>query len=250
MRTNTLLVSAGIASFVIFAIAFIPANVITDRLADRIRIGGVEGTLWNGHARLLDINGWQLRETNWNIHPLALLLGRLSARIATQIAGGEVSANASVSVFGTIEIHDLKAAGPITPIAGKLQLPVQGGYYQVQIDKLKVTDAWPTSVVGSAHITEVPLNIMGGGTGPTGNYVVTFNTESVADDGSLSGILSDSGGPIEVDGNLVLTPPVNYALQAKLKARPGAPAQITQALMLVGPVGQDGSREVSLTGSL
>jgi len=250
MRTNSLLIGAGITSFLIFAIVFVPASVITNRFTDSIRFGGVDGTLWNGHVSSLDVNGWQLHDTKWKLKPIALLLGRLSASVSTRIEGGEINADASVSVFGAISIHDLEAAGPIAPIAAKLNLLVSSGYYQVELIELKVTDAWPVSVVGSAQVTDVPLNITGGGAGPTGSYIVTFNAESVPEDGRLTGALADNGGPIEVDGNVVLTPPTNYVVQAKVKARPNASADISQALMLAGPVGPDGRREISLAGSL
>ena len=115
---------------------------------------------------------------------------------------------------------------------------------------LDVADNWPTRLIGSAQVTGVPLNIMGNGGGPTGNYAVLFDAEAVPEDGLLSGSLSDDGGPLEVDGSIVLTPPVNYELQAKLRARPGAPADIVQALNLAGPVGPDGRREISIAGTL
>ena len=91
---------------------------------------------------------------------------------------------------------------------------------------------------------------MGDSTGPKGNYAAEFDTETVPQDGRLTGAVSDDGGPVEVGGNIVLTPPGDYELQAKLKARPGAPADITSALSLAGPAGPDGRREVSLAGSL
>lgn len=249
MQTRTRLIVAGIVSCVFFIIVFAPASVITNRLPGKFRLAGVDGTLWNGHIRSLDIDGWQLRDTRWNLHPTALLLGRFSASVATRIAGGEISADASISIFGAISIRDLEAAGPIAPLAVKLNLPVTGGRYQVHMTELLVTDGWPEMVVGTARVTGVPLNIMGSD-GPTGGYTVSFDTESVVEDGRISGLLADDGGPIEVGGTIVLTPPANYAVQAKLKARPGAPAEITQALMLVGPVGPDGRRDIALSGSL
>ena len=250
-RKKYLLIGAGIASFVLFAIAFIPASVVTNRLADIARIGGVEGSLWNGHVRSIDINGWQLQDTDWDLNPAALLLGRLSASVATHIAGSEINAHASISVSGNLSVRDLEASGPIAPLAGKFNLPVTGGRYQVQLSALDITDNWPTRLIGSAHVNGVPLNIMGNGAaGPTGNYSLAFDAETVPEDGRLSGALSDDGGPVEIEGSILLTPPVNYELQAKIRARPTAPVEIVQALNLAGPVGPDGRREISIAGTL
>ena len=55
---------------------------------------------------------------------------------------------------------------------------------------------------------------------------------------------------LELLGELRLTPPRNYAIQARVKARPDAPADLTQGLMLVGPKLPDGSHEFQMTGSL
>jgi hypothetical protein len=258
MRRKYLFSGIGIASFALFTIAYIPASTLTNQLNERvsermpgnIRIGGVEGTLWNGYIHSLDINGWQLRDTSWNLNPAALLLGRLSASIVTSIADSEITANASISMSGAISVRNLEAAGPIFPIAALFNLPVTGGRYQVQLSALDITDAWPTSLVGSGRVTGVPLNFRGDTSGPTGNYAVVFNAETVPEDGQLSGTLSDDGGPVEIGGKIVLTPPMNYELQAKVKARPGAPAEITQALTFAGAVGPDGRREISMAGSL
>jgi len=249
-RTKFLLIGAGIASFLFFTLAFIPAGTVTNRLPDTVRVGGVEGTLWRGRVRSVVINGWQLHDTRWDLNPAALLLGRLSARVETQVAGGNVTGNASVSVFGVIAVSDLDAAGPVAPIAARLNLPVTGGRYQLRLAQLGLANAWPTTLIGSAQVADVPLNIIGSASGPTGSYAVVFDADTVAEDGRLTGVVSDDGGPIEVGGNVILMPPANYELQAKIKTRPNAPADITQALTLIAPMGQDGRRELSIAGSL
>ena len=250
MRTNTLLIGVGFASFVLFTLISIPASVVTNRLPDQVRFGGVEGTLWRGTVGSIDVSGWRLRDARWDLNPAALLIGRLSASVSARAAGGEINADASVSVSGAMSVSSLEATGLIAPLATLFNLPVTGGRYRLQLSALDITDNWPTSLIGSVQVTDVPLNIMGSVGGPTGNYAVVFDDETVPEDGRLSGALSDVGGPVEVGGSVELTPPGNYVVRAKVKARPGAPADIAQALTLVGPVGADGKREISIAGSL
>ncbi len=232
----------------------IPAGAITgllgDRLPENIRFNGVDGTFWSGSLHTVQFNGWQLSDTHWDLNPAGLLLGRLSARVTARIAGSEIATDASISLFGTITVRDLEASGPISPIAAKFNLPVTGGRFLVQLSELTVEDGWPTSLIGFGRVAGVPINFMGGTGGPLGNYAVEFDAETVPQDGRLTGAVSDEGGPVEVGGNIVLMPPSNYELQLTLKALPGAPADITQAISLAGPAGPGGRRELSMAGSL
>ena len=254
MRRTYLLTGAGIVSFILFLIISIPANTIASQVKLfepwNVQMAGVDGTAWNGRIRSLSFNGFQLFDTHWELNPAALLLGRLSAIISARSAVGEISFAGTVSVFGSIAIHDLKVAGPVAPIAGLLNLPVTAGRYQFHGSALNIISAWPTSFVGTGQVTDVPLNFMDDSSGPTGSYMIVFNTESVPADGRLVGTLSDQDGPVEVDGNIELTPPMNYALKIKLKAQPGAPTEITRALSFAGPPGPDGRHEISFAGSL
>lgn len=250
MRQNSLLAGVGIVVFFLILIAGLPARVVTNQLSGNIRTAGVAGTLFSGRVHSISFDQWQLRDTRWELNPAALMLGRLSANIVTHFAGSKITAQTSVSLTGKIAIRDLEAAGLIAPLAARLNQFVTGGRYQIQLSALDITDAWPTTLAGSVLVTGVPINIMAGGSGPTGSYTVVFDVDSVPEDGRLSGALSDDGGPLEVGGNIILAPPANYVIQAKLKARPNAPAEIAQVLSLAGPVGRDGNREISLAGSL
>ena len=250
MNKNYLFTGAGFAAFVLFMLTSIPARVATNQLPDTIRISGVSGSLWNGAVRSINITGWQLRDVHWDLNPAALLIGRLTGNVSADVAGGKINTDVSVSLFGAISVSNLKATGPIVPLATQMKIPVSGGRYQLELAVLDIADEWPTRLIGVIQVLDVPLNIMGGRGGQTGSYAVAFDAETVAEDGRLSGMLSDDGGPIEVEGVIELRPPGNYEVQAKVKARQNAPKDIAQALTLMGPVGSDGKREFSIAGSL
>jgi general secretion pathway protein N len=250
VRNNYLFIGVGFAAFILFTLTSIPAGVVTNQLPDTIRVSGVSGSLWNGTARSINITDWQLHDVHWDLNPAALLAGRLAAHISADVAGGKINTDASISLFGVISVSSLDAAGPIVPLAAQMKIPVSGGRYKIELAALDIAEDWPTSLIGFVKVIDVPLNIMGGGGGETGNFAVTFDTETVPEDGRLSGTLSDDGGPVEVGGVIMLTPPGNYEVQAKVKARQNAPKDIAQALTLMGPVGSDGKRELSIAGTL
>jgi hypothetical protein len=94
------------------------------------------------------------------------------------------------------------------------------------------------------------LTLAGVGSGPEGSYQVSFADEETPEQGFLTGVLTDLSGPLEIDGVVILGPPSNYDISARVRARPGTPAEIVNALALLGQVGADGTRELSIAGSL
>ena len=253
MKTLHVLAGAGIASFLLFLVANIPAGFMMNRvegaMPGAIQTAGVEGTLWNGRVRAIDMTGWQLRNTRWQISVPALFTGRLAADIETRTAGGEITAGVAVSLTGKLMVSDLQASGPLAPLARQFQLPVTGGRYEATIDTLQLVDNWPTALIAGIKMTAVPLNLMGGAGDATGNFSLTFDEASIPEAGPINGLLADDGGQLEISGNFILTPPNNFDLQSKLSARPGAPAEIAQALNLLGPADPEGRREFKMAGS-
>ncbi len=50
MRRTRLLVAAGIAAFLIFLVAFLPASMLLQYLPPEVTLSGVTGTVWRGGA--------------------------------------------------------------------------------------------------------------------------------------------------------------------------------------------------------
>ena len=73
----------GIVAFLIFAIAYMPAIQVIGRvdLPKNVSISGVSGTLWTGKAQTIVVNGLPINNVNWELSPLALLIGKVSAHV-------------------------------------------------------------------------------------------------------------------------------------------------------------------------
>jgi len=251
MKPQKLLIGVGVTCFIAFVIASIPAKVITIFLpGDLIQTGGTSGTLWNGEARLVQISGIQLTETQWTMHPLQLALGRLAFHLETQASGGFVRSDVTLSVTGSVSVRNLNATGPLAPLAGLMKLPQSGGEISVQIDLLTIKNEWPSALVGSIRIGNLPLNLIGVAAGPIGSYEVRFAADPVPEDGRIVGELQDLGGPLEIGGSIYLDPPRNYDLNASIKAGAGAPADLARGLVLLGPADANGNHQFMMSGSL
>ena len=85
----------GLTCFLILLIAMFPARAGFALFSpDSVDGFGISGSLWNGNAKIINIGGQQLRNTEWNIAMSQLLLGRLGGddegqRIVIDIAASQ-----------------------------------------------------------------------------------------------------------------------------------------------------------------
>jgi len=185
MNERRLLLGAGLACFVTFVVAFIPAHIITVFLpANGMRIGGISGTLWNGEVRLLEVAGLQVNHAQWDLHGLALLMGRVEATVEAESAGGFAQGDIGLGLTGSIRVRDFTVAGPVAQLTQLMNLPQSGGDLEVQITALDVTDGWPVQASGTARIRNLPLALVGAGAGATGSYQLSFWSYQRRTDGS------------------------------------------------------------------
>lgn len=250
MSQRNVLMAAGVGCFVVFVLALAPARLMTTLVPSQMAtISDTSGTLWNGTAQSVSVAGLQLREVKWDLHALALLLGRLSLTLDAKWGDGYVQGDAAIGLTGSLRLRDVRIAGPLGPVMQRMNLRGDGEL-AADFAALDVADQWPTRVIGTVRVGRVPLNVLGVAGTATGNYRLEFDIEEVTDDGAIPGVLSDGGGPLEILGELRLTPPRNYTVQARVKARPDAPSDLVTGLMLVGPKQPDGSHEFLMSGSL
>ncbi|MBT8444142.1 MAG: type II secretion system protein N [Gammaproteobacteria bacterium] len=251
MSRRNLLIAVGVAGFLVFAVALVPARIIGAVLpAGPITISDTSGTLWSGTARSVRVAGFELQDVSWDVHVLSLLIGRLSLSIDGKWGAGFVRGDIATGIGGALRVRDLRVAGPLAPVLRLMNMRGSGGELSIDIAELDIEDQWPTRVVGTVGVGRLPFSMLGIPGGSMGNYGLEFDIPEVAEDGVIPGTLMDKGGPLEVVGELRLTPPQDYGIQARLKARPDAPPELTQGLMLAGPKLPDGSHEFEMTGSL
>ena len=76
---------------------------------------------------------------------------------------------------------------------------------------------------------------------PLGSYALTFDGAADAS-GNLSGRLEDTGGPLDVEGVLTLTPAPGYLLNGSVATRPSAPASLVRQIAFLGSPDAAGRR--------
>ncbi|UCG74177.1 MAG: type II secretion system protein N [Chromatiales bacterium] len=247
---------AGLAAavFLVFVVASAPASLLARLAPAAVQLNGVQGTLWAGEASSVRAGTVSLGRTSWQLAPWQLLLGRLAGDLETTLPGGFARGEFAIGLGGTLRLNDFSATSPVASIvaATGMGLPVSDGQVVVELTALAISDGWPERAIGEIRVGDVPLVFRNGQPvqDQLASFELRFDADEVPDTGPLEGTLTDRGGPLEVTGLLQLTPPTNYELTGRAKARAGAPPEMQQALVLLGPESPDGGRDFSFAGSL
>jgi general secretion pathway protein N len=247
--TRVLLGVAGLV-FIVTLITAIPARVIDLIGGDALRLSGASGTLWNGSAQQVMVGRLQFGRTQWRTSAGALLLGRLKLNVDTALPGGFARGDVSLSLGGTLRVSDFEAAGPLEALGGMLGFPQASGEASVAVTMAELSDGWPTRLVGTVRLGNIPLAVAGVTDGSMINILTEFDVPETPDDGRVPGAVSDQGGPLQIAGTITFYPPANYDIDSLINVRADAAPELRQGLALLGPEGPNGSRQFAMSGSL
>lgn len=148
MRRYLPALGLGLVFYLLFLLISIPATVASQWFAPaQLRLAGVQGSLWNGSAQVVQLEQYQLQQVQWRLQPAGLLRARLhyALKIGEPYRGqGEVAR----SLFGNITVHDWQGQLPLAPFRQPLFLP--SGNLDVKLDNLQWTGEGLPLLQGSA----------------------------------------------------------------------------------------------------
>lgn len=250
MSESRKLLAAGIAAFLVFLAAQVPARLGPALLEDNgLLTSGVSGTLWHGRARSALLGQLAISDLRWRMSPLALLLGRAALDIEGQLTDGFVNGRVEIGLRG-LRLREFRLSSSLDALGAGLGLPLSGGALSCEIERATVRDGWFTELVGELRLATLPLPLlMGPGVEP-GGFAASFSAARVSATEPLEGVIVNVGGQLEVQARVVLTPPTDWVLSGLARPLPGAPAELAQGLAMLGPRQPDGSYEFTLAGSL
>lgn len=252
MRRRDWLIAAGLAAFVLNFLAMLPAHVAIGLALPDAAIAGPRGTLWSGSVETLTIGTLRLGRTQWSLRPLALLRLRIGADVEATWSGGKGRGTLEIGRGGLLACVKCEIASRMDALQVFGRLPPLSGQADVRIERLEVVSGWPRSADGAIRLLDMPLAMPGQAraTSATGSYEAVFAADSVPAGGSIEGVVTDIGGPLEVVARLQLTPPAQYQLAGTVQARPGTHESLAAGLALLGPQRSGGGYEFSFAGSL
>lgn len=239
----SLVVLLAIAAIVV---ATCPASFAWRFVASRdgaLGLEGLSGTIWNGHAGSVRVYGTELGALDWQLSPLPLLRGVISAQL--DIHGGEVTGSGRVErePVGTLQVTGAVIHMPASLAAPALDIPMLQLLGQIDIDiaRLRVQGVWPAAAQGEIRWHNAA--VAGAAQASLGDLQAQF--ASAADD-SIAGTAHDLGGPLQLDGTFKVAAG-GYDVRAKLAARDGNP-QVLDALRFIGQPQGDGSTLLLIHG--
>jgi general secretion pathway protein N len=254
MSRAGLFAGVAVAAVLVFVVAGAPATLLSSLAPAGVQLTGVQGSLWTGEASSVRVGELRFGRTRWDLAPWQLLLGRLAGEVDAILPGGFARGKFALGLGGSLQLTDFSAASSVAAIvaATGMGLPINDGQLALQLTALKISGGWPEQAVGELSVGEVPLIFRDGlpVQDQLASFELRFDADDVPEAGPLEGKLTDLGGPLEVAAVLQLTPPANYELSGRAAARAGAPQEMQQALVLLGPESPDGGRDFSFAGSL
>jgi general secretion pathway protein N len=248
MTRNGLLVAAGIAAFLVFVIARVPAAVLTRWLPPGVAVAGLDGTIWSGRASSVSLQGRVLGSASWSCRPWPLLVFEWSCRVMLQPSGGQVSVSLSGDFDADeIEARDLTGNLPIAFLEGIVRPAGWTGRLDLEVARARIANGMPQDAEGKLFVRGLK------GPGPDGALLGDFELtigEGAVGTGTLTGRLSDLGGPLRVRGTIELKRDRSYFVSGEVAPGPGAGPAIFDTLAFLGPPDISGRRPFTVEGTL
>jgi general secretion pathway protein N len=225
-----------------------PADYAYRLVADRlgvVKLGGVSGSLWTGHAASAQVFGQELGALDWHLEAAPMLGLELKAQVA--LSGGDVVASGTIDrgADGTIQVSDAIFSLPARLAAPALDIPALQllGDIDGKLTHARIRSMWMDSASGTLRWNKAA--VAGAAQAQFGDLEATFAS---APDTSIDGMVHDLGGPLQVDGTFKVTAG-RFDAQAKLAARDGNP-QVIEALRYIGQPQADGTSLLEIHGQL
>jgi hypothetical protein len=244
---RSLLVLVLLLAVAAVGLATLPAAVAYRWFGDRfgaIRLQGLSGTVWHGHAANLTVFEQALGALDWSLHPWPLLRHSVVADLV--LGSGAVGARGRVVVEadGTVRVQDAVFRLPAQLAAPVLDIPALQlhGEIEVGLDHAQLRGAGLEAAAG--HVVWHAAAVSGAAQAELGELEADFTTA----DGAIVGTVRDRGGPLQLQGRFRVTA-ADFVAEARLAARDDNP-NVREALRYIGEVQADGSSHLVIHGQL
>ena len=245
------MIMLGIFSFLLFLIINTPAAVIRHVIPQSgtpvIKLGTLDGSLWNGSAGFVRINQHEFTDLNWSLKTWKLLLGTLSLSVDGNYQQGPVNGDVSISANRTLSLNNVNAQLDAKLLGNIVQIPIGelDGVIRIQLRDAVLSESTVPSANGIINWSQASITVAE--TASLGNVALTL-AESA--DAPLTVRISNQGGDIKLDGNARLTQAGDYKLELNMLPSENASNNIANSLKLFAKSQADGNYLFTNSGNL
>lgn len=236
-------VLAGLAAVLVFIVIAFPAGLAYRWFAPpELRLSGINGSVWRGHAVEGAATDIYIRNLQWNFRPTALLSGKIAFRSHAELAGGFIDADLAVSPGGAVILSNMTGDIALQAFKESFQLEGFEGRLALDFERMKIVDGVPVEAVGSLAVEGLRAPRLSNA--PIGDYHAEFDS---GPDG-ISGTVADQSGVFDLDGKILVDANRAYSFIGRIAASPQAPAALRQQLEFLGSPDEQGRREFRIEG--
>ena len=203
--------------YISFLIIDLPASILVSNitLPKNVKVTSVSGTVWSGKIRKLDYSGINLGSLNWELNPLYLLIGEISADVVIIKDEQHFKSEVTFSSSGKIELEETRIEfnlSTLQPLTYGMPFSYSGhvsGYFPVSY-------IYKNNYVGvNGKLSLLNIEMISPQQQSFGDFSIDFRAEK---DGATSGEIKDSGGELNIDGQLSLSKNGQLNIVTKLAA--------------------------------
>lgn len=199
-----------------------------------LRLGLVQGTLWQGHVTAARYQSVELRAIHWQLKPWSLLTGKL----VVDVQAGDLAETQQPYVkgqlsygFSGVRLSDTLLRYPVADLVPMLMLPLPiaaDGQLMIDIEHYHQGDPWCKQLSGQASWQQARLEP------PTGWIDLQHIFATLhCDEGELV-LVTDGQNPLGLDVSARLLSGSHFSLDGTLKPDQSMPAEVHQAMQFVG----------------
>lgn len=219
---------------------YMPAVYVTNyaqqNSQNRLSFDSVEGTVFSGQAKSATFDGLRLKNVNWELSPLSLLL--LKANL--DINGGDIRKTNEIHVSGIVEtsllnpesfsLSNMRILVPVKPMLAQLELPVTivaSGRFRIDIASIDY-DEGCQSLAGKGSWMQAAMNINGKPL-DLGGFDADLSCEAPA----FAMQIAPTNG-IELDAKITVDPSGKYSAKGKFSIPDNFPNEVKQGAVYFG----------------
>lgn len=207
-------------------------------------IGGIKGSVWNGSATEVSVNGIYLRDVKWSLNVFQSLTGAASYSVEATPVSGFFESDVAIGFDGTLSMSEMTAALPLAIFANSSGLPGLQGSASLAFERVQFVAGLAIVADGTIQVANLIVPIVGRDS--LGGYTAEFYTQN----NGISASVEDTDGVLDLAGSFQLRTDRSYEFVGLVIAKPETPQGVRNQLRFLPPANELGQQELRLEGIL